>query len=87
MGAAALVDAAAVVGSFQRMTRIADATGIPLDTPVNALSAQIQKDLGLRDFNSAASSATASAFVATVASFVRPLLFRLLGKIAKSAAP
>ena len=32
-GSAALVDAAAVIGNFERMTRIADATGIPLDAP------------------------------------------------------
>ena len=31
LGEAALVDAAAVVGNFERMTRIADGTGIPID--------------------------------------------------------
>ena len=31
LGEAALVDGAAVVGNFERMTRIADGTGIPID--------------------------------------------------------
>ncbi len=35
-GAEALVGAAAVVGNFERMTRIADSTGIPLDTPTGS---------------------------------------------------
>ena len=35
VGAEGLVDAAAVIGNFERMVRIADGTGIPLDTPVN----------------------------------------------------
>lgn len=53
MGAEALVDVAAVVGNFERMTRIADATGIPLDAPVAALSQDLRETLGLDAFGSA----------------------------------
>ncbi len=49
----ALVDAAAVVGNFERMNRIADGTGIPLEAPVAALSADIRDELGLGKFHSA----------------------------------
>jgi len=46
-GSAALVDAAAVIGNFERMVRIADGTGIPLDGVVGALSSDFRADLGL----------------------------------------
>ncbi len=47
-----VVDAAAVAGNFQRMVRIADSTGIPVDERMNALSGSIQKELDLRRFHS-----------------------------------
>jgi hypothetical protein len=51
-GSAALVDVAAVVGNFERMVRIADGTGIPLDGMVTALSGDIREDLGLESYQS-----------------------------------
>ena len=51
-GSAALVDAAAVIGNFERMVRIADGTGIPLDGMVKALSGDIREELGLDEFRS-----------------------------------
>ena len=53
LGAEALVDAAAVVGNFQRMVRIADATGIPLDAPVAAMTAELRDELSLNTYSSA----------------------------------
>ncbi len=50
VGAAALVDAAAVVGNFQRMVRIADGAGIPLDSFVRTLSEDFREEIGLEDF-------------------------------------
>ena len=57
-----VVDAAAVAGNFQRMVRIADATGIPVDARMNALSGSIQKDLNLRRFGSAQNTPLPSLF-------------------------
>ena len=54
LNAEALVDAAAVIGNFQRMTRIADGTGLPLDEPVAALTADLRDELGINEFGSAA---------------------------------
>ncbi len=51
-GSAALVDAAAVIGNFERMVRIADGTGIPLDGVVAALSSDIREDIGVEAFGS-----------------------------------
>ncbi len=51
-GSAVVVDAAGVIGNFQRMVRIADGTGIPLDGLVDTMSADIREDLGLERFES-----------------------------------
>ena len=48
-----LVDASAIIGNFQRMVRIADGTGIPLDKPVAVLSAGVREELGINNFGSA----------------------------------
>lgn len=56
LGEAALVDAAGTVANFQRMVRIADGTGIPLDTPMRALSSDFRDDLHLDRFASAANT-------------------------------
>jgi hypothetical protein len=53
LDAAALIDAAAVIGNFQRMTRIADGTGLPLDEPVTALTVELREELGINEFSSA----------------------------------
>jgi len=73
LGAEALVDAAAVVGNFERMTRIADATGIPLDAPVKALTQDIRGDLGLDEFGSARNTPRLSAFGRLVGRALRPV--------------
>jgi len=51
-GAGLLVDAAGVVGNFERMVRIADGTGIPLDGMVTTMSGDIREELGLEQFSS-----------------------------------
>ena len=56
MGPAALVDAAAVVGNFERMARIADGAGIPLDAPVVAMTGELRANLGLDDYSSASNT-------------------------------
>ena len=57
-GSAAVVDAAAVIGNFERMVRIADSTGIPLDGMVEAMSADLQQELGIDAFESRRSTAS-----------------------------
>ena len=50
LGEPAMIDAAGVIANFQRMVRIADGTGIPLDAPMDALSADLREELGIRRF-------------------------------------
>jgi hypothetical protein len=47
---AAMVDAAGVASNFERMVRIADATGIPLDARMQALSQEVRDTLDLKRF-------------------------------------
>lgn len=51
-----LVDAAGVAANFQRMVRIADATGIPLDERNLVLGTNIRESLDLGRFGSAGNS-------------------------------
>jgi hypothetical protein len=55
-GSAVLVDAAAVAGNFQRMVRIADATGIPVDDMREVASGSASEELDLQRFASAQNS-------------------------------
>ncbi len=50
LGPAALVDAVAVASNFERMVRIADGSGIPLDAPLNAMTESLREDLDLNRF-------------------------------------
>jgi hypothetical protein len=52
----AFVDTCAVVGAFNVVDRIADATGIPLDAGIAVMSGDVRKELGLARFASAANS-------------------------------
>ncbi len=53
MGEEALVDAIGVASIFQRMDRIADATGIPSDGPVALMQEDLAKLLGTDQYVSA----------------------------------
>ena len=50
LGPTGLVDAAAVVGNFERNVRIADSTGIPLDDFLDIGSSDFRDDLGINNF-------------------------------------
>jgi hypothetical protein len=56
LGPAALVDAAAIAANFERMVRIADSTGIPLDTVVHERTKDERAALRLDQFGSAANT-------------------------------
>ena len=53
---AEFVDVCAVIGAFNVVDRIADATGIPLDPMLDAMSGDVQQTLGLTRFASAANT-------------------------------
>lgn len=53
LGEAEMVDAAGVIGNFQRMVRIADSTGIPVDGFMAEGNADVREQLGLNGLPSA----------------------------------
>jgi hypothetical protein len=53
LGEAEMVDAASVIGNFQRMVRIADSTGIPVDGLMAEANAEVREQLGLNELPSA----------------------------------
>ncbi len=55
-GPEVLVDAAGVAANFQRMVRIADSMGIPVDQVDNEMINEIRSDLDLYRFKSAENS-------------------------------
>ena len=60
-GEAVLVDAAGVAANFQRMVRIADSMGIPVDQLTeNKMSDQIRNELDLYRFKSAENSSSSA---------------------------
>lgn len=77
MGAEALIDAAAVLGNFQRMVRIADGTGIPLDKPVAMISADLRDELGFNEFGSADLTPQTGAVGRWLGRHMRPILIKL----------
>lgn len=50
LGPEVLVDAAAVASNFERMVRIADATGIPLDSFLDEMTVDLRAELHLARF-------------------------------------
>ena len=79
LGPESFVAAAAVASNFERMVRIADATGIPLDAPLAAISADMRAELGIDAFGSAANTPRVSA--------PRRLLGRALAPLARYLMP
>lgn len=81
LGDAATVDAAGVIANFQRMVRIADGTGIPLDPPMQMMTEGIRQELGINDFASASNTQPLGTGGRLVARLLGPLaspLFRNL---------
>ncbi len=60
VGAAGLIEAAGTAANFQRMTRIADAIGIPLDRDGGEQGAAFRAGLGIDRFAGAENTPTAA---------------------------
>ena len=78
MSPEALVDAVAVIGNFQRMVRIADGAGIPLDTPMALMSADLRAELGYNGLGSAKNTPGTGRVMGWLGRVLRPLMLRRL---------
>ena len=73
-----LVDAAAVAANFERMDRIADSTGIPLEGPMKAMSFDLREKLGTDRFGSSANTAGLGAMGRLFGRVLQSLTIRLV---------
>jgi len=83
LGPAQLVDAVAVASNFERMVRIADATGIPLDDPVEIMTSDVRGILGIDRFAAAANTAAGGLLRRMATPVLRPILawaLRFIGR-------
>ena len=83
VGAAALVDAVAVAANFERMVRIADGTGIPLDAPVAIATTDARAALGIDAFSAAAHTPRPGAVRRLLTPVLQPLLNGLLRAVGR----
>ena len=78
LGPAGMLEAATVAANFQRMVRIADATGIPQDAPIMTLAGDLVDDLRLRDFPSGARTPEPGVLQRLAGWLIRPFAARLM---------
>ena len=78
LGPEELVDAAAVVANFQRMDRIADSTGIALDTSLELATGDLRERLGVARFASSANTAAAAPLKRALGRLVEPIAPRVM---------
>ena len=81
LGEAALVDAAAIIGNFERMTRTADATGIPLDDVVAAMGSGLRETLGLGAFASAGNTPQPGILAKLARPILRPVFVHVMPRL------
>ena len=86
LGPEALVDAAAVAGNFQRMDRIADSTGIPLDGPMGLVTGDLRAELGIDAFGSSANTPASSALVRSFGRLLQPVAMRIFRVVSRRYA-
>ncbi len=83
LGTESLVDAAAVIGNFERMVRIADGIGIPLDTVVNVGTETIRQDLGIDEYVTGERTAKVTGVQRFFGRIVQPIVMRLMQRRAR----
>ncbi len=78
LGPEQLVDAAAVASNFERMVRIADATGIPLDGGLDLMTEDMRAELALGHFGAAANTPGSGRARRAAGWLLRPIVFSVL---------
>ena len=83
MGQAALVDSAATIATFCMQNRVTDATGLPLDPPLELATRALRAKHGVNRFHAARHTTTqgaGAAVAARVLAPLTPLVLRLAGR-------
>lgn len=87
VGAEGLVDACAVIATFQQMDRIADSTGIPLDDMLEVATQSLRAEIGVERFTSAANTPRSPlrTFLGKLLAPLSPYIFRMVQAGARRA--
>ena len=86
VGNEAMVDAAAVAANFQRMTRIADCTGIPLDAAGSVLTKSVRDELGLQSFSTSQNTKKMSMTAKLISAVLSPVIMTVMPMMARRKA-
>ena len=86
LGPAALVDAAAIVATFNQMDRIADATGIPLDAPLELATQRLREEIGADRYASAANTPPTGAIKRAVSRSIERMMSPFQWRVLRAAA-
>ena len=78
LGQEELVDAAALVAHYEKMDRIADATGLPLDAPMQILGGELRDSLGIGKFTSAQNTKAAGPVLSALQRTLRAIMLPVL---------
>jgi hypothetical protein len=89
LGDAGLIDTAAIIATFQKMDRVADSIGIPLDAATEMASRGFRAALGVDGFATAANTPTPGFLQRVGAAFAGPLAstgLRMLSRVQRRIA-
>ncbi|MDE0513915.1 MAG: hypothetical protein OXI88_19295 [Gammaproteobacteria bacterium] len=82
LGQEELVDAAALVAHYEKMDRIADATGLPLDAPMQILGGELRDSLDIGKFTSAQNTKVAGPVLSALQRTLRAIMLPVLKHLA-----
>ena len=82
LGQEELVDAAALVAHYEKMDRIADATGLPLDAPMQVLGGELRDSLDIGKFTSAQNTKVAGPVLSALQRTLRIIMLPVLKHLA-----
>ena len=82
LGLEELVDAAALVAHYEKMDRIADATGLPLDAPMQILGGELRDSLDIGKFTSAQNTKVAGPVLSALQRTLRAIMLPVLKHLA-----
>ncbi len=83
VGDAGFVDACGVLANFNMMTRIADATGIPIDDGMNMATTEMRQRLGIESFASAENSRSPTGARLFVGRLLAPIVPKAMSVLAR----
>ncbi len=87
LGIDGLIDAAGIIATFTMQNRVADATGLPLDAPMELGSRGFREDLGVNQFQAASYIKRGGWGRAILSKIIEPLLPTMMRLMARRKKP